>query len=114
MIYTDGTPTIASAGSRPHAAARAFLDNVHDDYRLNRPHGYTFARFTDAVRNTQRFGHPDPPHLRGPHTPADDPGEVGTVWAAEDAHGERDRTRTTGVMFPTAFPKRPGSNQEDS
>lgn len=69
MIYTDGTPTIASAGSVPHAAARAFLGGDTPTYREAHPHGYAFARFTDAVRNTRRFGHPDPPHLRGPHTP---------------------------------------------
>jgi hypothetical protein len=72
VIYTDGTPTICSAGVRPHVAAQRLLDDVATTYREAHPHGYTFARFTDAVNNTRRFGHPDPPHLRGPHTPPEE------------------------------------------
>jgi hypothetical protein len=68
VIYTDGTPTICSAGVKPPKAAIVYylMDDDKPSYRTTNPHGYTFARFTDAVNNTRRFGHPDPPHLRGP------------------------------------------------
>lgn len=71
VIYTDGAPTICSAGVNPHPAAQAVLDNADPYYPVTNPHGYAAARFTDAVNNTRRFGHPDPAHLRGPHTPPD-------------------------------------------